>query len=73
MIAPLSKIKARSWLAFMALAGFILSLGTLAYVPIPDGNRELFSAAMGGLNILLGALAGYYWPRGNPPPVEPEK
>lgn len=67
MINGLTKVKARSWLAFMALAGFILSLGTLAFFPVPDGNRELFSAAMGGLNILLGALAGYYWPRGNPP------
>jgi len=67
MISEMSKIKARSYLAVLALAGFILSLGTLAFVPIPEGNRELFSAAMGGLNILLGALAGYYWPRGNPP------
>lgn len=68
MIAKLSAIKARSWLAFVALGGFILSLGTLAFVPIPDGNRELFSAAMGGLNILLGGIAGYYWPRDSRPP-----
>lgn len=62
------KLKARTVLAVIALGGFILSLGTLAFFPVPDGNRELFSAAMGGLNILLGALAGYYWPRDNPPP-----
>lgn len=56
-------IHARTILAIIALGGFVLSLGTLAFFPVPEANKELFSAAMGGLNILLGGIAGYYWPR----------
>lgn len=61
-------IHARTILAVIALGGFVLSLGTLAFFPVPEANKELFSAAMGGLNILLGGIAGYYWPRDQNPP-----
>ena len=61
-------IHARTVLAIIALGGFVLSLGTLAFFPVPEANKELFSAAMGGLNILLGGIAGYYWPRDPTPP-----
>lgn len=61
-------IHARTILAVIALGGFVLSLGTLAFFPVPEANKELFSAAMGGLNILLGGIAGYYWPRDPNPP-----
>lgn len=60
-------IHARTALAALVVGGFILSLGTLAFFPVPEANKELFSAAMGGLNILIGGIAGYYWPRDKPP------
>lgn len=62
----LPTIHARTALAAIAMGGFVLSLGTLAFFPVPEANKELFSAAMGGLNILLGGIAGYYWPRDKP-------
>lgn len=66
----LHNLKARTVLAVIALGGFILTLGTLAFFPVPESNRELFSVAIGTLNILLGGIAGYYWPRDTHRPPE---
>lgn len=59
----MTPLKARTVLAVMTLGAFVLSMGTLAFFPVPEANKELFSTAMGALNLLIGALAGYYWPR----------
>ena len=59
----MTPVKARTVLAVMTIGAFVLSMGTLAFFPIPEANKELFSTALGALNLLIGALAGYYWPR----------
>lgn len=63
IVINMSTLQARTVLAVMVLGAFVLSMGTLAFFPIPEANKELFSAAMGGLNLLVGGIAGYYWPR----------
>lgn len=67
-ILDISRLNARTVLAVMVLGAFVLSMGTLAFFPVPEANKELFSAAMGALNLLVGAIAGYYWPRDDQQP-----
>lgn len=45
----------------LVLGGFILALGTLAFFPVPDGNRELFIQGFGALSMAVGAIINSIW------------
>lgn len=65
-------IRARTLLAILCLGAFVLTMGTLAYFPIPETNKELFAQMIGALTLMVGGIAAFYWPRdtkndGEPP------
>lgn len=56
------------------VGGFLLQLGTLAFFPIPEGNRELFAQGIGTLNTAVGAIVLSLWKSDTPKasrPVDP--
>lgn len=62
----------RFLLAAMVIAPFVLSLMALSFWEVPAGNKDLFIAGMGGLNTLVGAVAGWCWPRPAAPATDQE-
>ncbi|EGF93761.1 putative membrane protein [Asticcacaulis biprosthecium C19] len=50
-----------------ALIGFVaFILGVLAFVPIPEGNRDMFIQAGAAIIGILTLVAGYYWGKSRP-------
>lgn len=67
------KITDKLLLGSALVGGFLLQLGTLAFFPIPEGNRELFAQGIGTLNTAVGAIVLSLWKgerasREDPPP-----
>jgi hypothetical protein len=48
------------------VGGFLLQLGTLAFVPIPPENKELFAQGTTALNTAIGAIVLSLWKSDNP-------
>lgn len=63
MVDLLRTLRTRTALAVLCIGAFVLTMGTLAFFEIPTANRELFAQAVGALNLLIGGIAAYYWPR----------
>lgn len=55
------KITDKLLLGSALIGGFLLQLGTLAFFPIPEGNRELFAQGIGTLNTAVGAIVLSLW------------
>jgi hypothetical protein len=57
----LPTISDRKLFGFMIVGAYILSLGTLAFVPIPEVNSEYFGQLMMGLVGAVGVIVGAIW------------
>jgi len=72
---PIRRASVREWertlFGALVLGGFILSLGTLAWFPVPEPNRELISQAMGALGMAVGAIVNSIW-RPSSGPADPK-
>lgn len=50
--------------AMSLIAAFNFTIYALAYVEIPEGNRELFIHVIGMIDgAFVGSLVGFYWTR----------
>lgn len=50
--------------ALSLIAAFNFTIYALAYVEIPEGNRELFIHVIGMIDgAFVGSLVGFYWTR----------
>lgn len=64
------KFEVQHWLIF-ALIGFVaFILAVLAFVPIPEGNRDMFIQSGGAIIGILTLVAGYYWGKSRNTPGE---
>lgn len=54
----------------MIVGAYILSMGTLAYVPIPEQNSEYFGQLMMGLVSSVGIIVGAVWKNNSEPPKD---
>lgn len=66
-MAARPSFRPRTALALLCIGAFVLAMGTLAFFEIPEPNREMFAQALGALNLLIGGIAAYYWPRRDRP------
>lgn len=57
----LPAISDRKLFGVMIVGAYILSLGTLAFVPIPEVNSEYFGQLMMGLVGAVGVIVGAIW------------
>lgn len=51
----------RKLFGFMIVGAYILALGTLAFIPIPEVNSEYFGQLMMGLVGAVGVIVGAIW------------
>lgn len=57
----LPTVSDRKLFGVMIVGAYILSLGTLAFVPIPEVNSEYFGQLMMGLVGAVGVIVGAIW------------
>lgn len=57
----LPTISDRKLFGIMIVGAYILSLGTLAFIPIPEVNSEYFGQLMMGLVGAVGVIVGAIW------------
>ncbi|QCW21966.1 hypothetical protein JessAGP_036c [Caulobacter phage Jess A] len=51
----------RFWFGVVILGGFILAHGTLAFIPVPKENQQLFGQALGALTLAVGSIVNAIW------------
>lgn len=52
----LPKVTTKAMIAFIVIAGYVLAVGTIAWVEIPSEQKDILDKAMVGLGTLAGAV-----------------
>ena len=61
------KYSARIIFGSIVLGGYILCLGTLAFIAIPKENLNLFGQALGALSTAMGVIVQSLWEKKSGP------
>ena len=64
------RVSDRKLFGLLIVGAYVLSMGTLAYVPIPKENSEYFGQLMMGLVSSVGIIVGAIWKNNSEPPKE---
>lgn len=65
---PMAESTQRFWFGILILGGFILAHGTLAFIPVPRENQQLFGQALGALTMAVGSIVNAIWRQRQAPP-----
>lgn len=52
----LPKLSTKSMIAFVVIFGYVLAIGTLAWLEVPTGQLDILDKALVGLGTLAGAV-----------------
>jgi len=66
----IGRVSDKKLFGIVILGGYVLSLGTLAFIPIPQDNLQLFAQGVGGLSGAVGVIVAAIWKNSDRPVKE---